>query len=63
MKPRKREPKKNYIDNKESHDKVWTIKRQKVWNADSQEIVKSLARKYSTPYQLQKMREKGLIGA
>lgn len=61
-KPKKREPNENYLKSKENHDKVWPKSRQYQWNADSQEIVKSLARKYSTQYQLQKMREKGLIG-
>ncbi len=61
-KPRKREPSTNYIKYKQTDDKVWPIKKQNQWNAESQEIVEALARKYSTPYGLQKMREKGLIG-
>lgn len=63
MKPKKRDPKTNYLKLKDNQDKVCPKSRQNQWNDDSQEIVKSLSREYSTPYQLQKMREKGLIGA
>lgn len=63
MKPKKRDPKTNCLKLKDNQDKVWPKSRQDQCNNDSQEIVKSLARRYSTPYQLQKMREKGLIGA